>query len=164
LTSQEFREYTEKVMNLLKFLQEVKRNNRAFTLIELLIVIGILAVLFAIVLFAINPQRQFEAARDTQRRSDVNAILNAVYQYTADNKGALPPAITAVSSDISNSGIDLCATLAPTYIAQIPTDPSAGSYTSCAAYDTKYNILKTAANRVTVSATLELGGTFSVTR
>ena len=31
---------------------------------------------------------------DTKRQSDVNAILNAVHQYSADNKGAPPTDIT----------------------------------------------------------------------
>jgi prepilin-type N-terminal cleavage/methylation domain-containing protein len=51
---------------------------KGFTLIELVVVIGILAVLLTIVLVAINPARQFKQANDTKRRSDVNAILNAV--------------------------------------------------------------------------------------
>ena len=69
------------------------KNQKGFTLIELLVVIGILAVLLAITLIAINPARQFAQANNTKRRSDVNAILNAVNQYMADNKGSLPAGI-----------------------------------------------------------------------
>src|SRR5260221_2862136 len=68
----------------------VKNLQKGFTLIELLVVIGILAILLAIVLIAINPARQFAQANNTKRQSDVNSILNAVNQYMADNKGALP--------------------------------------------------------------------------
>src|SRR3972149_586779 len=63
------------------------KKNGGFTLIEILVVIGIIAILAVIVLIAINPARQFAQARDTQRTSNVNAILNAVGQYLADNKG-----------------------------------------------------------------------------
>src|SRR5258706_13027228 len=73
-----------------------KNKNKGFTLIELLVVIGILAILLAIVLIAINPAKQFGQANDTKRRSDVNAILNAIDQYMADNKG-VPPAGIPVS-------------------------------------------------------------------
>ena len=38
-----------------------------FTLIEILVVIGIIAILATIVLIAINPARQFAQARNTQR-------------------------------------------------------------------------------------------------
>src|SRR5688572_15066038 len=101
------------------------RLNRGFTLIEILVVIGIIAVLAAIVIIAINPARQFAQARDTQRVSDVSAISNAIGQYTADNKGILPPAITSTDQEIKKSGgADICAALVPTYMAALPVDPS----------------------------------------
>ena len=74
------------------------KNQKGFTLIELLVVIGILAVLLAITLIAINPARQFSLANNTKRSSDVNAILNAVNQYMADHKGALPTGISACTA------------------------------------------------------------------
>src|SRR6266849_3374438 len=82
---------------------------KGFTLIELLVVIGILAVLLSIVLIAINPAKQFSQANNTKRRSDVNAILNAIDQYAADNKGTLPAGVgagctTAAPCLIENTG------------------------------------------------------------
>lgn len=141
---------------------------KGFTLIELLVVIGILSVLLAITIFAINPSRQFAQANNTQRRSDVSAILNAVSQYAADNKGALPPAISSTSTVVSNSGTNICNDLVPVYLAAMPVDPTAGSYTSCATYNTGYNIVKTATtsgSRVTVTApAAELNQTITVIR
>ncbi len=145
---------------------------RGFTLIELLVVIGILAVLLAITLIAINPARQFASANNTKRSSDVNAILNAVGQYMADNRGNLPAGITDVDQEISDTGADICADLITTYIAALPVDPQTGTppgapITNCgAAYATGYNIVQNAAdNRITVSAPdAELGATISVTR
>ncbi len=141
---------------------------RGFTLIELLVVIGILAVLLAITLIAINPARQFQQANNTQRSSDVNAILNAVWQYAVDNNGDLSGlAIPATATNIGSGATDvnLCSDVAPTYIAQLPVDPQTGTWTDCTTYDTQYEIAQTAAGRVTVSAPdAEGGATISVTR
>lgn len=128
---------------------------RGFTLIELLVVIGILAVLLAITLIAINPARQFEQANNTQRSSDVNAILNAVWQYAVDQSGdlsglAIPATLTNIGSGAGN--VDLCPLIAPDYIAALPVDPQTGTWTDCANYDTQYSIVQTAAGRVTVTA------------
>lgn len=139
-----------------------------FTLIELLVVIGVLTVLLAIVLIAINPARQFAQANDTQRRSDVNAILNAVHHYAADNKGQLPAEIPSGTPEVIGGATatqaDICANLVPTYIAAIPVDPQDGSYTNCTTYDTDdYSIVENG-GRITVSTPAQLGGTISITR
>ncbi len=95
--------------------------NKGFTLIEVLVVIGIIAILATIVIVAINPARQFAQSRDTQRLSNINSILNAVGQKIADNKGvfntggcpAIPNASTTVYSG-AGGGVDLSC-LTPTY-------------------------------------------------
>ena len=146
------------------------RNQKGFTLIELLVVIGILAVLLSVTLIAINPARQFSQANNTKRRGDVNTILNAVNQYMADNKGALPAGITTSVQNISNTGANICAVLVSQYIAALPRDPLTAngvSVTDCTvAYDTNYTIVQSAANnRITVNApAVELGDSISVTR
>jgi prepilin-type N-terminal cleavage/methylation domain-containing protein len=148
----------------------INKKSKGFTLIELLVVIGILAVLLAIVLIAINPARQFSQANNTQRRSDVNAILNGIHQYAADNDGQLPAGITTTAVNVSNTGADLCALLVTDYLAALPVDPSGGDpidETGCAAaYDTSYTVVTSAANnRVTVTApAAELGAIISATR
>jgi type IV pilus assembly protein PilA len=141
-----------------------------FTLIELLVVIGILAVLLSVVLVAINPARQFAQANDTKRRSDVQAILNAVDQYAADNRGVLPPGITTTATIVGKGAgqVDLCAALVTKYIAAIPVDPKSPSQvTDCtqAAFNTNYKISQSAADsRVTVTATGEITPVITVTR
>jgi prepilin-type N-terminal cleavage/methylation domain-containing protein len=153
-------------------LQKIRNMSRAgFTLIELLVVIGILAVLLAIVLVAINPAKQFSQANDTKRQSDVNAILNAVHQYMADNRGTLPGAITTTATEIADDGIDLCAVLVTEYVAALPVDPQNNNGdpiedTECAAaYSTGYEISRSAGdNRITVSAPSAENGPIQVTR
>lgn len=140
--------------------------NNGFTLIELLIVIGILAILLAIVLVAINPNRQFAQARNAQRRSDVNAILNAVHQYGADNRGTYPTGLTTAAQTMASSGgLDICSSLVTTYLAALPYDPSTGSFSSCSSYNTGYTVLKSSANRITVAApSAENSETITVSR
>src|SRR5512141_336010 len=89
---------------------------RGFTLIELLVVIGILAILLAITLIAINPARQFSQSNNTKRSSDVNAILNAINQYMADNHGDLPGTFAATAETIKSTAYNtVCANLVPLY-------------------------------------------------
>ena len=150
---------------------------KGFTLIELLVVIGILAVLLAITLIAINPARQFAQANNTQRASDVNAILNAVHQYLVDSKGVLPAGLVSgdvdkpISSAVGGTGEAFCSALVTLYIAALPVDPQSGTpFTTClvagGGYATGYTISVSAAdNRLTVKATtIELGTQISVTR
>ena len=148
------------------------RSPRGFTLIELLLVIGIIAILASIVIVAINPTKQMGDARNAQRRSDVNTILNAIYQYAIDNKGVLPgclgtnPApvgpqhvcISATCTDVTDS-CNLHTSLVSTYIVGIPTDPSGAT-----GNDSNYTVA-VASGRITVAAPkAEQAASISVTR
>ncbi len=146
-----------------------KLRAQGFTLIELLVVIGILAVLLAITLVAINPARQFAQTNDTKRSADVNTILNAVGQFTVDNAGQIPGAITTSATEISSTGVDICDELVPTYIAALPVDPLTGDgqhVTDCtAAYNTGYTIMQGDGGRITVFAPdAEVAASISATR
>ncbi len=147
---------------------------RGFTLIELLLVIGIIAILASIVIIAINPTKQLGNARDAQRRSDVNTILNAVYQYSIDHNGALPGDILTAEKQIcvgsvigtacttGVGGVDLHA-LTGAYLVSIPFDPSLTAATASGV--THYTIKKDANGRVTVTApAAEQTAAISVTR
>lgn len=143
---------------------------RGFTLVELLVVMGILSVLLAITLVAINPQKQFQKTSNTQRLSDVGQILSAINQYAIEQKGQLPAGIGATPKSISSTGANLCAALVPEYLPALPSDPLSASQgapvSDCAAvYDTGYTVVATGNNRVTVAApSAEQGASISATR
>jgi prepilin-type N-terminal cleavage/methylation domain-containing protein len=150
-----------------------RRGVSGFTLIEVLVVIGLIAILAAVVIIAINPGRQFAQARNAQRTSNVAAVLNAIGQRLTDNKGIFSgngcPDIGSLtasttyniySSNVATStgSVDLSC-LTPAYIPALPTDPSATGD------DTGYDLMRDSNNRYTVSApSAELGESISITR
>jgi len=142
---------------------------RGFTLIELLITIVILAILAGITIIALNPGQNIDDANDVRRKADVTTILNAVWQYAANNNGTFPAGLTGTTplaiASATTDFDDFCNNIVPDYLARLPADPSTGSYTDCTTFATGYTInLDASGRRVTVSATLSDASTHSVTR
>jgi prepilin-type N-terminal cleavage/methylation domain-containing protein len=133
----------------------IKHKQSGFTLLEILVVIGIIAILAAVVIVALNPARQFALARNTQRWSNVNTILSAVWQRMVDHRGvwttdatcadALPAVATPIGALAAN--IDLAPCIVPTYVSAMVMDPSVGTVD-----DTGYYISVGGNGRITVNA------------
>jgi type IV pilus assembly protein PilA len=155
---------------------------KGFTLLEILLVIAAIGILAAIVLIAINPNRQLAQARNAQRRSDVNTIINAVSQKILDDASnsstamntalvdgtvyalgtTAPASCTPTAVPVATAALDLTGQLVPTYVAAMPVDPSGGT-AAC----TRYTITQVATDgRITVNApTVELSApAITVTR
>lgn len=155
------------------------RRQAGFTLVELLVVIGIIVILFSVILVAVDPARRLSQARDAVRRQDVRTILDAVLQFTVDGDGIGPAAIDGVTASFQVLGtdpsgcnttctaetsvaacVDLSGDLVDEYLADIPFDPLTGD-----AGNSDYAINQTANGRIEVaSCDPEIAAAISVKR
>lgn len=108
--------------------------SRGFTLLELLVVVGIIAILSVIVIVLVNSARS--KSRDAKRMQDVKQINIAINLYQNDHGGA-PPSLgssaclsltTYNSSCFASSGIGLTnwnilQTQLEPYLSILPSDP-----------------------------------------
>lgn len=115
------------------------KTKKGFTLLEILLVIATIGILAAIVIVAINPNRQLGSARNVQRLSGMFQLISAGGQYSVDNNGNFPPDLESMSigevrmicrdgvvqSTCQSEGLVFLGDLVPGYIAAIPEDPQA---------------------------------------
>src|SRR3982751_4199907 len=66
----------------------MKTRKPGFTLVELLVVIGVIAILISLLLPSLNRAR--ESARRTQCLSNIRQISQAFFMYTNESKGWFP--------------------------------------------------------------------------
>jgi len=122
-------------------MQRDKREEKGFTLLEILLVIAAIGILAAIVLVAINPTKQIAQVRTAAINSEKNALEKAMQQEFIDT-GSYPTLIDGVqrricSNTVTTDCINITADIAPTYIAAIPTG---AIYTASINNDGRINI------------------------
>lgn len=64
-------------------------SQKGFTLIELIIVMGVISVLFVALMSSLNPLEQFRKSRDTQRKASLAQVQRALEAYYQDH-GSYP--------------------------------------------------------------------------
>lgn len=137
---------------------------KAFTLIELIIVIAIIAILAAAIFVAVDPARRLHEARNAVRSSDIATILEAVKKNQVDNDGDLLAEIDSLTAAnyyvigscssgatctaVSNEPgcVDISG-LGDNYLAEVPEDPKDST-----ASETKYYLLKSTDGAITVGS------------
>lgn len=131
---------------------------KAFTIIEIVLVIVLIGILITITFIYINPQKQISNVRDAKRQADLLSIYIAIEKYRNNNGGVLPEGIsTSKSVDICQKGceedsdqIDISTELS-TYLRfeSLPIDPLQTSNEI-----TGYTVFVDPQGKVTVSAPL----------
>src|SRR5688572_3272404 len=88
-------------MGLRSFHSRKSASRRGFTLVELLVVIGIIAVLVGILLPTLNRAR--ESARRTKCLSNLRSLGQLLAMYSNTNKGAIPVGVSSSGNDWSSN-------------------------------------------------------------
>ena len=144
----EYQEYIEKAKVIVKNLTILQKIGIA------LVVILILAV----AVYFINPSKKLLERRNSQRRSDVVNILNAVYLYSVDNGGQLPSIISSTPTAVCKSNAASCDGLVDIsavtsnkkyLLSEVPVDPRESDVNNSG-----YKIVKLPSGRISVSAPL----------
>jgi len=147
------------------------KNKKAFTLIELLIVIAIIAIIAGIVFVALNPLARFAAARTSRRWADASAIMTAIKVSQIDNGGSYVTSVAALQNGLTymigtstNGGMQACSTTISTssavdltalvtggYLGSVPVSPN-GNFTYYNGSTTGYTLTKATSGLITITA------------
>jgi prepilin-type N-terminal cleavage/methylation domain-containing protein len=130
----------------------MKQSSKAFTLVELVVVIAIISVLTGI--GAVSYSGIQARARDADRKNDMAQIKIALADYYSSQIASPVYPIATTTITINNSNDALTAALKPNYLREMPLDPTnSGNYIY--KYQSSANAQSVANRNYTLFATLE---------
>jgi len=158
------------------------KNKKAFTLMELLIVVAIMSLLAIVVLVGLKPAQRLADARDARRAQDINQIITGVMSCAIDKKDTstlttcLGSNTTAKTYEVVSVGTTSgcnnvcvgvssssdCLPLSTTltdYFTSLPVDPN-----NTVDGHTGYSLTRYANNMIVVEACAAEGSTIKVSR
>jgi|GEM_PF-1430540 len=116
------------------------KNERGFTIIELIIAVGIIGFLVAAIFIVINPAKRISEARDNQREVDLQAIQISIDQKMRMERGWNCPVVPEELTRIGSHEYDLYECIYPEYLSDPLHDPIRGNWEDENNYDTGYYI------------------------
>lgn len=107
------------------------KNQKGFTIVELLIVIVIIGILAALVIVAYNGIQN--RARATKAQTNAQAVAKKAEAYAADNSGAYPTLTTQFTGQLAAlpAGVALAKTGAPAVTLSATTGETTVDYRAC---------------------------------
>jgi len=114
------------------------KNKKGFTLLEILVVIGIIAILVTMGISSYTTAQR--KARDAKRRSDLQSIGNALEQYYSICNYKYPAALPAAGSKLTATTVDCTSLTADVDLMTVPSDPTGGSYQCISCTTSSYTV------------------------
>ncbi|OGH30878.1 MAG: hypothetical protein A3J69_00595 [Candidatus Levybacteria bacterium RIFCSPHIGHO2_02_FULL_42_12] len=102
-------------------MMKIKNWSRGFTLVELLVVVGVLGILAAAIFVTMDPLSQMQKGRDAQRKSDLAQIQKALEAYYQDFNNY--PSHSVSYKIVDSAEIDWGGDFSP-YMRKLSKDPS----------------------------------------
>lgn len=102
----------------------IKSEIKGFTLVELLVVMGIIAVIASGLVIAINPFDKVARANDAKVQNDISQISVALAAFVASNNGYYPCTVVAGCSVVTQTSGGLQALVDNGDLPMVPEPPS----------------------------------------
>lgn len=127
---------------------------KGFSAVEMGICFLVAIVIISVLVFVFNPGKKLAEKRNTQRRTDIQRIVDDVSKYASEHGGVLPSGIP-VSKDCKGSEFEICKTDAKDCnglvkvggLQTLPEDPKSENKNGVG-----YNLVQNETGRITACA------------